>query len=372
MFTRCIFCHKPLGTNEMIESFPVGRRLAFDGGKGRLWVVCTSCGQWNLTPLEERWEAIEECERSFRDTRLRVSTDNIGLARLADGLTLVRIGQPQRPELAAWRYGDQFGRRRRKYFLLGGAGALAIGGVVLAGPVAGLLSGGVVTALNYTFQAAVHYRRLRHVIARIPTDGGNRLELTRIHVDRAKLVQSDSPEGWAISVAHRGPGERVRWSMTEGLKRDIPTTELSGEAAVRAARIILPRLNASGGTRSVVRDAVDLLQSAGAADSCFSAISRGGAGIPGLKPSALRRSQSVQVGDPDSLRNLSLPVRLALEMAAHEEIERRALEGELAKLEDEWREAEEIAAIADDMFVPESVQRFIERHRPPAGSGLKP
>ncbi len=372
MFRHCIFCHKLLGANEMVEHFPVGRRLAFDSVKGRLWVVCTSCGQWNLTPLEERWEAIEECERSFRDTRLRVSTDNIGLARLADGLTLVRIGEPQRPELAAWRYGDQFGRRRRKYFLLGGAGALVAGGVVLAGPVAGLLSGGVVTALNYTFQGAVHYRRLRHVIARIPIDGGTRLELTPSHVDNTKLVQSDSSEGWAISVAHRGPGERVRWSMMEGLKREIPTTDLSGEAAIRAARIILPKLNATGGTRSAVRDAVDLLQSAGEAERCFAAISRGGLGMPALKPSALRRAPSMRMGHPDALRNLALPVRLALEMAAHEEIERQALEGELAKLEDEWREAEEIAAIADDMFVPESVQQFIDRHRPRAGSGLEP
>ena len=39
--------------------------------------------------------------------------------------------------------------------------------------------------------------------------------------------------------------------------------------------------------------------------------------------------------------------RLALEMALHEESERRALEGELAALEATWREAEEIAQIAD-------------------------
>ena len=39
--------------------------------------------------------------------------------------------------------------------------------------------------------------------------------------------------------------------------------------------------------------------------------------------------------------------RLALEMAANEDVERRALEGELAELEAAWREAEEIAAIAD-------------------------
>jgi hypothetical protein len=119
MFTTCLFCHASLGANEMVEHFPVGRRLAFDGAKGRLWVVCIRCGQWNLSPLEERWEAIEECERYFRDTRLRVSTDNIGLARLAEGLTLVRIGEPRRPELAARRYGDQFRRRRRRYTTTG-------------------------------------------------------------------------------------------------------------------------------------------------------------------------------------------------------------------------------------------------------------
>jgi hypothetical protein len=41
-------------------------------------------------------------------------------------------------------------------------------------------------------------------------------------------------------------------------------------------------------------------------------------------------------------------------MAAHEEQERRALEGELALLEAAWRDAEEVAQIADDMFLPES------------------
>ncbi len=74
----------------------------------------TDCGRWNLSPLEERWEAIEECERLFRGTLVRVSTDNIGLARLADGLELIRIGKPLRPEFAAWRYGRHFGTRRRR------------------------------------------------------------------------------------------------------------------------------------------------------------------------------------------------------------------------------------------------------------------
>src|ERR1700712_3764436 len=125
MYSTCLFCNADLGRNEAIEAFPVGRRLAFDAAKGRLWVVCRACERWNLTPLEERWEAIEACERAFRATRLRVSTEEIGLARLREGLGRVRIGAPQRPEMAAWRYGDQFGRRTRRNVLLGTASAAA-------------------------------------------------------------------------------------------------------------------------------------------------------------------------------------------------------------------------------------------------------
>ena len=103
MYTTCLFCYRPLGRNREIEPFPVGRRLAFDTRKGRLWVICSECRQWNLTPLDERWEAIESCERRFRATRLRFSTGNIGVAQLDDGLSLFRIGDALRPELADWR-----------------------------------------------------------------------------------------------------------------------------------------------------------------------------------------------------------------------------------------------------------------------------
>src|SRR5918997_842011 len=89
MYSTCLFCHADLGSNEVVEAFPVGRRLAFDQARGRLWVVCPKCGRWNLTPIEERWEAIEECERLFAGTRLRASTDQVGLARLREGLELV-------------------------------------------------------------------------------------------------------------------------------------------------------------------------------------------------------------------------------------------------------------------------------------------
>jgi hypothetical protein len=55
--------------------------------------------------------------------------------------------------------------------------------------------------------------------------------------------------------------------------------------------------------------------------------------------------------------------RLALEMALHEEAERKVLEGELSELERAWKEAEEIAAISDDMFVAPGIRGTIERLR---------
>src|SRR5574338_977377 len=138
MYSTCIFCHSALEANGSIEHFPVGRRLAFDPERGRLWVICRRCRQWNLSPAEERWEAIEECERAYRDTKLRVSTDQIGLARLASGVELVRIGRPQRPEFAAWRYGDQLGQRRRSALIKTGVGLGALGALVVGGVAAGV------------------------------------------------------------------------------------------------------------------------------------------------------------------------------------------------------------------------------------------
>jgi hypothetical protein len=54
-------------------------------------------------------------------------------------------------------------------------------------------------------------------------------------------------------------------------------------------------------------------------------------------------------------------------MAAHEESERRALEGELAELERAWQEAEEIAAIADGLLLPEGTGDRLAALRATAG-----
>jgi hypothetical protein len=65
------------------------------------------------------------------------------------------------------------------------------------------------------------------------------------------------------------------------------------------------------------------------------------------------------------IARLPLETRLAVEMAVNEENERRALEGELALLELEWKEAEEIAGIADRLgneSVDEQFEELKRRH----------
>ena len=149
MYSTCIFCHSSLGKNEAIEQFPIGRKLAFDGAKGRLWAVCAKCGRWNLTPIEERWEAIEECEKQFRGTILRSSTDQIGLARIREGTDLIRIGEPLRPEFAAWRYGRHFNRRRRVQQAAVATSLLVTAGIWLAsGAMVGFAGVGAPTLLK--------------------------------------------------------------------------------------------------------------------------------------------------------------------------------------------------------------------------------
>ena len=327
MYSTCIFCHAGLGSNEAIEHFPVGRRLAFDAAKGRLWVVCRECERWNLSPLEERWEAIEECERLFRDTKLRVSTDNIGLARLKEGTTLVRVGEPQRPEMAAWRYGDQFHRRRRKHIAMVSAGIVVAGGWLLAGPVMGLVGGASVNLFNIP-NLILSLR----TVARVRVDG-TVLELNRAMVRQVSL-RTHRVHGFELEIPQH-------LSVRSAFGVDRSNVVLDGDEALRAARVLLPRINQAGGSPSDVAEAVDVLERARDPEQLFRRFASNG----------------------ELLHKLRTPSRLALEMSLHEEDERRALEGELALLEDRWREAEEVASISDDMFLPSGVSAMLMRFK---------
>ncbi len=330
MYSTCIFCNSSLGANEAIEAFPVGRRLAYDPERGRLWVVCLHCRQWNLTPLEERWEAVEQCERRFRGTRVRVSTDQIGLARLKEGLDLVRIGRPLRPEFAAWRYGEQLGRRRVRALAVAGGLTIVGGAAVVGGAMAGVLAavGPLMVWSWLTEKTPFRTAYQQGVVARIPVGGMWSFNVRRADVEHARLETDDTDDGWKLHVRYDG-GERY----------------FSGSSAVRATSHLMAGINRFGASTSQVGGAVNLLEDAADPRRFFKRVAERSVRLGGLGVSVLPAE-----------------VRLALEMSAHEEAERRALQGELATLTEAWQAAEAVAAIADNMFIPASFVDLARRH----------
>ena len=320
-----MFCARSLGSNEVVEHFPVGRRLAFDAEKGRLWVVCKKCERWNLSPLEERWEAVEECERIFRETRLRASTENVGLARHREGLELVRVGAPLRPEFAAWRYGDQFGRRKVRSLVYGGVGAAAVMGMTFLDPAilgGSGLGGYWIWQMGDSISGAVNRAKLR-------TDEGRVIKLNRDDLPTVRLRPAEGGDGFRLSILH---GKKQEW--------------FEGAEAERFASQIVPKINRAGGRKKTVQTAVSEIEARGHPDAFLSDVVSGDR-FNGKK------------GAPGYISKMPDPTRLALEMALHEEEERRALEGELWRLERAWEEAEEIAAIADDLLLPDEVRNRV-------------
>jgi hypothetical protein len=346
MYATCLFCNAPLGRNETLEPFPVGRRLAYDAARGRLWVVCRRCERWNLSPVEERWEAIEAAERLYRGTRLRAATDQVGLARVGDGLELVRIGRPLRPEFAAWRYGDQFGRRRRRQIAWAGAGLAAIGAVAVGGASIGIGVGSFLWIGQRAAQRALHGSP-DAVVARM-TAAGRGVALTRKDLAQVRIRgEEDRPFGVEVP---------------DGSRRLL----LEGEEAVRVVGRLIPAVNRFGAAPAAVREAVDALERAGGPEGYLAGLRRRAAATR----SRAGKTESWWGADEiprTGLYALGATDRIALEMAAHEEQERQALEGELAALERAWRDAEEIAAIADDLLVPGSVRQRLDAlgARPP-------
>jgi hypothetical protein len=343
VYSTCLFCKRTLDANAVVEHFPIGRRLAFDAAKGRLWVICAYCGRWNLSPLEERWEAIEECERQFRATTVRVSTPNIGLARLSEGLELIRIGAPLRPEFAAWRYGQQIDRRRRKAHIVAGSGiaAAAVTGIAIGPTIAPALTLGAISIVAIpglttimgvvpmvAVLAARDYLQHDRVVARL-AHGRHFITVRAKHLGDVELNVSRDASDATLAVPH-----------------DRGWAEIKGSSALQATAVLVAGANRYGAPAAHVQDAVRQIEDVGDANA-FLAEASTRSGWRGGKVMSLLNSYR-QLG----AMRLSPTERLALEMAIHEESERRALEGELAVLEDAWRDAEEIAAICDDDLTP--------------------
>lgn len=359
MYSTCLFCRSKLGSNETIEHFPVGRRLAFDSKNGRLWVVCRSCEKWNLSPIEERWEAIEECERAFEGTRLRVSTDEIGLARPREGLELVRIGKPKRPELAAWRYGDQFGRRRKKRIVLAGVAAASAGAIIVGQFAFGAFAS---TAAAIQIANGVRGMILRRSRGVVLNAKGERLALSSKQVEECSIVWSRSKSDWSLVIPWTdwwkfgsGKGFDVLSAEAKEYLRNSGTTsgiiEVEGVEAKHALSKLLASVNLAGGTAKTVQSAVSAIEDVGDADNFLRR--------SGQMFAANRRLLGMtMVGS--GLLAIPNETRLAMEIATNEQTEREALLGELGLLEQAWREAEEVASISDKLLVSRKIQEALQ------------
>ena len=349
MYATCLFCHSGLGSNEAIEQFPVGRRLAFDAAKGRLWVVCASCGRWNLSPVEERWEAIETCERLFRATRVRVTTAQIGLARLSEGCELVRIGAPLRPEFAAWRYGTRFARRRTRAHALAGAAAIAVvaSGAAFApllGPALALGAWSVVVIPGVT--SAMGVVPVVGVLALRDYVQHERIVGRLAH--RNPVFDARRPRVYTVRARHAAAAQfQVHGADADAVSLDVPHdsgwAHFDGIEAMQAASTLLAGQNRLGASAAQVQSAVDRVEAMGDSATFLRAASS----LGGARNS--RMTSVINMWRGLGTMRLSSTECLALEMALHEESERRALEGELALLEAAWRDAEDVARVADGL-----------------------
>jgi len=121
-----------------------------------------------------------------------------------------------------------------------------------------------------------------------------------------------------------------------GISGDLIGEIVTGPKAAYTFRSVLTSRNFRGGRPEEVSEAVALLSEVPDPERFISRVARVAERTGGKLP-------------------LPVHVSVALEMALHDDVERRALDGELAELRQQWATAEEIASIADDMLLPSSV-----------------
>jgi hypothetical protein len=320
MYKACAFCNGTLDGDGGPSGLGLGRRLAFDEWKGRLWVICPKCNRWNLAPLEERWEQVEALARAARTGRVAAATDHVALIRW-QAYDLVRVGKPPRLELATWRYGERLRARRRDQMkfvvpLTVATLGVAVAVNVAAGGSVGVFVWNVPNIARSIYTGLVGRRRVELVEPPVCERCGSVLVLRAKHLARARVTATQQAELALLLSCPSCGGE---------------ATLLTGPDAQAALRRGLTYLNLARGGRQRAEDAARLVEASGGPDRLISSIAK----------SEL------------TLRSLAADRRLALEMAVDEQAEVEALERR-------WREAEEIADIADGLLTtdPELEQQL--------------
>jgi hypothetical protein len=321
MYATCAFCSGALGGDGGSSGLDVGKRFAYDGWKSRAWVICQRCGRWNLTPYDDRLDVIAALERMAAAGRVAATTDQVALVR-AGSYDVVRVGKPPRIEMAGWRYGERLkARERERMKVVVPVTVAVIGATVALNVVAGGSIGGflwqVPNLSNYVYIGMVGRRKV-NIEPPICGHCGAIMVLRAKHVQHARLSRTTHQD---LALLLRCPRCEEVGAMLEGSDAEL------------ALRHGLTYLNLRKGKRvkRKAEEAASYVERHGGPEALLV-----GAARKEIKVSTLRGAEG-----------------LAMEMAVDEHAEVRDLERE-------WRRAEEIAAIADNLFVPPAVEEQLE------------
>ena len=290
--------------------------------------MCPRCSRWNLTPFDDRLERIEAVARAASNGRIAASTDQVALIRW-ERYDLVRVGKPPRVELATWRYGERLRNRQRERMkvvvpLTIAAIGLGIAANVAAGGGFGVMVWNLHRLVDGIYVGLVGRRKVTLIEPPICAHCGSLMVLRARHVQHARIVP-DRHADMAVVVS-------CPKCRQEG-------THLTGTEAVQVLRQGLTYLNLARGGRRRAEDAAREVDMVGGADRLVHDIARRELTLRSLRPER----------------------GLALEMAVDER-------AEVEELERQWKEAEEIADIADGTLgtsteIEEELRRLKNRDR---------
>ena len=323
MFTHCFVCHAPFPVGTLVEHFPLGRRIAYDPERGRLWAVCDACSGWTLAPFEGRWEALEELEkivttRGARGARLAGKTDNIALFKVGRS-EVIRVGATDLIEEAAWRYGraapiaagangpNPFAARRLSLgeWLLGNAYLVRSG---LSGKHRGTRRGDLRRWVRFGDVAWRGNRGCKVC--------GETIEELSFFQCRTFILRDAGEDSLTPSLVRACP--RCRDEEEGGL-------HLEGTSAEFVLRRMLARQQINGNPPGHLRAAAHLIEMGGGAAGLGSILAKYGR----------------------YLSDLPITSAVALRVLANDAHEQRLLTLEAAAVERQWQQEEELASIID-------------------------
>ncbi len=265
--------------------------------------------------------------------RVAATTEEVALIR-SGAYDVVRVGRPPRTEFATWRYGERIkARERERLKIIVPVSIVVVGGLVAfnaaVGGSMGAFVGQIPGMVNSIYTGIVGNRVVRGIEPPVCDRCGSVMTLKAKHIAHARLTHTAHADLVLLLSCPRCKSYGA---------------QIEGPDAVQALRTGLVYTNLRKGKRLKKL-----------AETAARSVDRFG-GPEGFVRSTTRIEKTVRALEPSDA--------LALEIAVDEQAEVR-------ELERQWREAEELANIADNLLVDPAVEERVNRMRkgdtPPPG-----